>query len=120
MYPAVSVLVARKHSGTNVTHAYLARPILMRIVVATASPTEPSNWFATPNSGQIVLMLPVQMKYPHNATMIAEEPTALGHQFVSPHFFHTRPPASCSRKRPTRVPESTVVRMKIASNMIAK
>ena len=34
--------------------------------------------------------------------------------------FHTLPRVSCSMKRPTRVPASTVVRMKSASNMIAK
>src|SRR5688572_25976377 len=60
--PAVSVVVATKVSGRNVTQAYLALPRLMMIVVPTASATDASSWFAMPNIGQIVLMLPAQMK----------------------------------------------------------
>jgi hypothetical protein len=49
-------------AATNVTQAYFVRPMLMSTVVATASATAPSNWLAMPKSGQMVLMLPVQMK----------------------------------------------------------
>src|SRR5688500_19436541 len=38
----------------------------------------------------------------------------------SAYLGHTLPMVSCSMKRPTRVPASTAVRMKSASNMIAK
>ena len=34
--------------------------MLMSIVVPTASATEASSWLATPNSGQMVAMLPVE------------------------------------------------------------
>jgi hypothetical protein len=43
-----------------------------------------------------------------------------GVQETQPIGFHTLPSVSCSMKRPTRVPASTVVRMNNASNMIAK
>ena len=59
---AVSVVTLRKQSGAKVTHAYFERPVLMRIVVPTASATDPRSWLAMPNIGQMVLMLPVQMK----------------------------------------------------------
>ena len=36
--------------------------MLMMTVVPTASATVASSWLAMPNIGQIVLMLPVQMK----------------------------------------------------------
>ena len=63
------MLVPRKLIGSAVTHAYLARPELRISVVPTHSAIEPSNWFAMPNIGQIVLMLPVQMKYPQPRTI---------------------------------------------------
>src|SRR5918994_1646635 len=66
--PAVSVVTETKHNGANVTHAYRTFPMLMMMVVPTASATEASSWFAIPNIGQIVLMLPVQMKYPQVTT----------------------------------------------------
>ncbi len=74
-----------------------------------------------PNIGQIVLMLPVQMKYAHaddderasRAPPRAASPCrAIG--------AWNRPRNSCTRKRATRVPVSIVVRMNSASNMIAK
>ena len=40
---AVSVVTLRKQSGANVTHAYFARPMLMRMVVPTASATAASS-----------------------------------------------------------------------------
>ena len=43
-----------------------------------------------------------------------------GFQDTRPIGFQTLPSVSCSMKRPTRVPASTVVRMNRASNMIAK
>ena len=44
----------------------------------------------------------------------------LGYHEVRPNGFQTCPASSWSMKRPTRVPVSTVVRMKSASNMMAK
>ena len=52
--------------------------------------------------------------------MNAVEMSELGSHCVRPNGFQSRPPNSCSRNRPIRVPESIVVRMKTASNMIAK
>ena len=50
---------AQRHEG----HPRVLRPaLLIRIVVPTASATLASSWLATPNIGQIVSMLPVQMK----------------------------------------------------------
>src|SRR6266850_8494557 len=62
MNPATSVLIATNESGISVIQAYRARPALMITVVPTASATAASNWLAMPNIGQMVLMLPVQMK----------------------------------------------------------
>src|SRR5262245_29050815 len=119
-YPAVSVVTDTKQHGTNVIHAYFVRPRLITMVVATASATTASNWFATPNSGHTVLILPVQMKYAHANTMTMVAITVPGSQSVRANGFHARPRNSWSRKRPMRVPESIVVRMNTASNMIAK
>ena len=44
----------------------------------------------------------------------------LGYHDVRPSGAQTWPSSSCSMKRPTRVPASSVVRMNSASNMIAK
>src|SRR5262245_13519615 len=62
MKPAVKVVTDRNASGVIVVQAYRARPRLMRMVVPIASATAASNWLAMPNIGQIVLMLPVEMK----------------------------------------------------------
>ena len=43
-----------------------------------------------------------------------------GYQEVFAIGFHACPRKSCSMKRPTRVPASSVVRMNTASNMMAK
>ena len=75
---------------------------------------------ATPNIGQIVLMLPVQMKYAQPTTITRVEISEPGTQSFRPNGFHRRPPNSWSTKRPIRVPASMVVRMKTASNMMAK
>ena len=49
--------------GSSVVNAYRRFfPSRRMIVVATHSAAAASNWFATPNIGQIVAMLPVQMK----------------------------------------------------------
>ncbi len=44
----------------------------------------------------------------------------LGYHEVRPSGVQSCPASSCNMKRPTRVPVSTVVRMKSASNMMAK
>ena len=67
-----------------------------------------------------VLMLPVAMKYDHATTtsdVLMMEP---GIQLWSAILGMPRPMNSPTRKRPTRVPASIVVRMNSASNMIAK
>ena len=53
---------ATNTSGVIVTHAYLARPAFMITVVPTHSAMAASNWFAIPNIGQIVSILPVKIK----------------------------------------------------------
>ena len=68
-YPAESVVTATKHIGTNVTHAYLTRPMLIR-VVPIASAADAMSWLAMPNIGQIVLISPVQMKWAQDSTMM--------------------------------------------------
>ena len=47
--PAVSVVIDTKASGTTVTHMYFALPVLMMIVVATASARAARSWLAMPN-----------------------------------------------------------------------
>ena len=46
--------------------------------------------------------------------------TTLGYQLVLPKGFQKWPSRSWSMKRPTRVPASSTVKMKSASNMMAK
>jgi hypothetical protein len=46
--------------------------------VQTVSATAASSWFAIPNIGQIVLMLPVQMKYDQHVTTSSVETTDPG------------------------------------------
>ena len=53
-------------------------------------------------------------------TTTNEEKRMLGYQDVRPSGSEMWPSSSWSMKRPTRVPASIVVRMKTASNMIAK
>ena len=50
----------------------------------------------------------------------ADEKTMLGYHETRPSGSHTWPASSWNMNRPTRVPASTVVRMKSASNRIAK
>src|SRR5208283_2034921 len=57
--PAVTVVTPTKHIGAAVIHAYLALPMLMRNVVATASAMVASNWLPVPNKGQMVEIVPV-------------------------------------------------------------
>src|SRR5579864_4639974 len=98
----------------------------MMIEVATHSATAASNWFAIPNSGHSELIppsgsrTPCQRKYPQSATMRPLVANTDGYQLVRPSGFHAWPSASCSMKRPTRVPASSTVRMNSASNMSAK
>src|ERR1041384_767091 len=73
-----------------------------------------------PNIGQICEIDPVRMKYAHPKTTSDVEISVPGSQLVFSNDFHPRPRNSCTMKRPTRVPVSIVVRMKSASNMIAK
>ena len=56
----------------------------MMTVVPTASATDASSWFAIPNIGQMVEMLPAQMKYPHADTTRSDEMTAPGSQSCRP------------------------------------
>ena len=57
---------------------------------------------------------------PQSITTKALVTTTDGVQEVSPIFGQILPNISCNINRPTRVPASSVVRMKIASNMMAK
>src|SRR5450759_4273304 len=63
---------------------------------------------------------PTYRKYPHSATTTALADQEAGFQEMLAYLGQTLPIVSCSMKRPTRVPASTAVRMKSASNMIAK
>src|SRR5262249_33492567 len=67
--PATSVVVPTNASGTSVVHAYLALPVFTRIVVATHSATDASNWFATPNIGQLVEIDPPAINAPQPTTI---------------------------------------------------
>src|SRR4029450_11850119 len=73
-----------------------------------------------PNIGQIVEIDPDQIKAAHAETTSAEVTMEPGNQFGSSSFLWNLPPNSPTRNRATRVPVSIVVRMKSASNMIAK
>jgi hypothetical protein len=44
--------------GINVTHEYFNLPIFIITVVPTQKASAARSWFATPNIGQIVDMLP--------------------------------------------------------------
>ena len=52
--------------------------MLIRMLVHTASATEASNWLATPNIGQIVLILPGVDEIAPGATTISVAITAPG------------------------------------------
>jgi len=67
--PAVSVVVATKAIGMKVTHAYRNYPEFLIALVPTARATTASSWLAVPNMGQIVVMSPVQRRYPQATTI---------------------------------------------------
>ena len=79
-----------------------------------------------PKRGQRVLMppsgsiTPCRRNHPHPPTTAADAKIDPGYQEVRPSGSQTCPAISWNMKRPTRVPVSTVVRMKSASNMMAK
>src|ERR671920_692676 len=123
---AVSVTTASHTKGTSVTQMYFSLPIFKRMVVATVSATAARSWLAMPKSGKSWLMpprgsvTPTTRKYPQAATIKALATRLPGSQEVLAKGLYTLPIRSWSMNRPTRVPASTVVRMKRASNMIAK
>src|SRR3990172_8124693 len=95
-------------------------------VVPTDSATAASSWLLMPNNGQSELIppsgsvTPCNRNQPHAATTAAEAISVEGYQDVRRIGAQTYPANSWNMNRPTRVPVSTVVRMKSASNMIAK
>ena len=61
--PAVSVVVPTKRRGSTVMSAYLCLFDSRRMmVVPTQSAVHARSWFAMPNMGQMVWMLPARMK----------------------------------------------------------
>src|SRR5205085_12265625 len=119
-HPAYSVVDATNASGNMVVQAYFARPALRMTAVPTQSATAASSWLAMPNIGQICEIEPVRMKYDQAKTTANVEISVPGNQFVFSNGAQARPRNSCTMKRATRVPVSTVVRMNSASNMMAK
>src|SRR5580704_11987816 len=125
-HDAVNVTETSHASGTSVTAAYFARCILIMIVVATHRATIASSWLAIPNSGHNELIppsgsfTPCQRKYPHAPTISALVARIDGYQLVLPSGLYTCASASCTMKRATRVPASSTVNMKSASNISAK
>src|SRR6266480_4638556 len=115
-----------KTSGNSVTKTYLVLCILIRIVVSRQSATTESNWLANPKSGQRELMpprgstTPSYKNQPHADTSSTLEKRFALHERVLPSGRQRFPRKSWSKKRPTRVPASMVVRINKASNMIAK
>ena len=63
-HAAVKVTIKSHESGTQVIHMYLARCILIRIVVATQSAIDARSWFAMPKSGQRELIPPSGSRTP--------------------------------------------------------
>src|SRR5436305_3758234 len=88
--------------------------------VPTHRATAASSWLAMPNIGQICEIEPVRMKYDQAKTTAKVEISVPGSQFVFSNGAQARPRNSCTMKRATRVPVSTVVKMNSASNMMAK
>src|SRR5258706_14293134 len=103
-----------------VVQAYFRRPALRITAVPTQRATAASSWLAMPNIGQIWEIEPVRMKYDQAKTTSAVEISVPGIQLVFENGVQARPTNSCTMNRATRVPVSIVVRMKSASNMIAK
>ncbi len=68
--------------GSIATHTYFCFPELMIAVAATHNATLASSWFATPNIGHMLLMLPVWMKYAQEQTMNPVERSVPGIQSV--------------------------------------
>ena len=101
----------------------------MTIVMTTVSAIAASSWLAMPKSGKSVLIppsgsvTPMSRIAPQAATTISEHSHAPMRHDGSLNFFAgppKLPSESESMNRATRVPASIVVRMKSASNMIAK
>ena len=80
--PAEKVVTETNANGTIATQTYFCFPALMIAVAATHNATLASSWFATPNIGQILLMLPVWMKYAQQQTMNPVESNVPGIQSV--------------------------------------
>src|SRR5207253_7744404 len=106
-----------KQSGTSVMNKYRVFCILIRIVVHRQSAITESSWFASPKSGQSVLMppsgstTPSYKNQPHAATSRTLEKKFAVHERVFPSGRHTFPNKSCNKNRPTRVPASIVVKI---------
>jgi len=88
MNPAVSVVHPTKIMGMIVTHAYFARPLFIINEVPTARAMVARSWFAVPSMGQMVVMVPVYMKYPHAQTTSKLVTIFPGTQFVRSKGFH--------------------------------
>ena len=106
--------------GRIVTQAYLPRPSRNNHVVTTHRAIAASSWLAMPNMGQMVWMEPVQISEPQPMVTSAVQSQTPGHQSIFWNFGEKLPRTSWSRNRAMRVPVSIVVRMKSASNMMAK
>src|SRR6516225_2240192 len=124
--PAVSVQITSHTVGTTVTHAQRSRFILYSTTVQSVSAIAASIWLVAPNSGHIVQMppygstTPAYSRYPHSRQQSAEPTRLLPHERVALNAGTAWPTRSWIMKRHTRVPASTVVRMKSASKRIAK
>jgi hypothetical protein len=120
------VITAANANGSATIQMYLNWPFFAMIAMHTARAIAARSWFAIPNSGNRVLIppsgsvTPIISTAPQRSTMIPVVSHAPARQEVFLNFGKKLPRLSCSMKRATRVPASTAVRMKSASNMIAK
>src|SRR5690242_8798814 len=69
-YDPVSVITPTKSIGSAVIHIYCGFRILISTVVPMQSARVPNNWFAAPNIGQMVDMLPLAIRPAHPPTTI--------------------------------------------------
>src|SRR5207253_9791606 len=116
-----NVTAHMKQSGTSVMNKYRVFCILIRIVVHRQSAITESSWFASPKSGQSVLMppsgstTPSYKNQPHAATSRTLEKKFAVHDRVFPSGRHTIHNKTSTKNRPTRLPAIIPAKMTIAS-----
>ena len=123
---AVVVMIASQASGTAVTQAYRALPCFTRMPVAIHKRNTREQLIrdAEQRPENVDAAVRIDDADVEEIAPSCDDETARHQHRRIPRGLAERlpdvPSMSCSMKRPTRVPASSVVRMNTASNMMAK